>query len=167
MEFHLTHSFPVAASRLWEVAVEDYADSEKWDRSVHRGRPVPDAKRVDGIEHSAFAFDTSFGQLTVQILNVRRESDGGVMTYTITEGLPWMVRGGHSTWSISSDGPDNATLNIDVELTTNLVGTVMSPLLRMMFLRGDKQMIADLHDYLVTGAPSVAKQKADSKQAGK
>jgi hypothetical protein len=127
MEFHLTQSFPVAASRLWEVAVEKYADSETWDRSVHSGRPMSDAKQVEGVEHSATVFETNFGQLTVQILEARRHGDGGVMVYTIAEGLPSIVRDGRSTWSISSDGPDKATLNIDVVLDTNLIGTVVSP----------------------------------------
>ena len=30
---------PVPTFRLWEVAVEGFADSETWDRSVHSGRP--------------------------------------------------------------------------------------------------------------------------------
>ncbi len=167
MKLHLTQSFPVPASRLWEVAVENYPDSETWDRSVHSAIPVADARPVDGIDHSAFFFDTSFGQLTVQILDARRDGDGGVMTYTIAEGLPSMVRGGHSTWTIASDGPDKATLDIDVELTTNFMGTVVSPLLKMMFRRGDRQMIDDLYDYLVTGTPSVAKQKAQARRAAK
>jgi hypothetical protein len=36
----------------------------------------------------------------------------------------------------------------------------------MVFLRGDKQMVADLYEYLVTGRPSAAKQKAKAKRAG-
>ena len=167
MELHLTHSFPVAASRLWGVAVEQFGDSEKWDRSIHGGRAVSDAKPVDGIEQSAFVFDTAFGQLTVQILDVRRDGEGGVMVYTISEGLPFVVRDSRSTWTISSVGPDMSTLGIDVVLSTNVIGTVVSPLLRMMFRRGDKQMINDLHDYLVTSVPSVAKQKAVAKRAEK
>jgi hypothetical protein len=164
MKVHITRSFPVSASRLWKVAVEGYADSETWDRSVHGSEVVPDAKPVDGVEHSAFEFETSFGQLTVQILDVRRDGEGGVMVYTITEGLPSVVREGRSTWTISSDGPERSTLNIDVVLMTNAVGTVLSPLLKMMFSRADGQMVDDLYDYLVTGAPSAAKKKAIAKR---
>ena len=165
MEVHLVRSFPVAASRLWEVAVEGYANSDTWDRSVHRARPVPDAKRVERVEHSAFVFETSFGQLTIQILDARRHGDGGVMVYTIVEGLPSVVRDGRSTWTISSDGPDKSTLNIDVDLKTNLVGTVLSPIMKKMFSRADTQMVDDLYDYLVTGTPSDAKQKAQAKRS--
>ena len=86
------------------------------------------------------------------------------MTYTITEGLPGIVSDGHSTWTVLSDGPDQSTLNIDVELEPNFLGTVVSPMLKMMFRRGDKQEIDDLYDYLVTGTPSAAKQKANAKQ---
>lgn len=165
MKVHVTRSFPVAASRLWEVAVEQYGDSETWDRSVHGSRPVPDAQPVDGVEHSAFQFETSFGQLTVQMLDVRRDDEGGVMVYTITEGLPGVVRDGHSTWTISGDGPDRSTLNIDVVLMTNPVGTVLSPFLKLIFSRADGQMVDDLYDYLVTGAPSAAKRKAIAKHS--
>jgi hypothetical protein len=167
LKFHLTHSFPVAASRLWQVAVEEYGDSEMWDRSVHSGRPVPDAKPVDGIDQSAFLFDTSFGQLTVQFLDVRRDGEGGVMAYTISDGLPSVVTGGRSTWTIRSVGPDESMLTIDVALTTNAIGTIVSPLLKMIFRRGDKQIISDLHSFLVTGTPSAAKQKATAKRADK
>jgi hypothetical protein len=164
MKVHANRAFPVSASRLWKVAVEKYGDSETWDRSVHAARAVPDAKQVDGVEHSAFEFETSFGQLTVQILDVRRDGEGGVMVYTITEGLPGVVRDGHSTWTILGDGPERSTLNIDVVLMTNPLGTVLSPLLKIMFSRADGQMVDDLYDYLVTGAPSAAKKKAIAKR---
>lgn len=165
MKVHVTRSFPVPASRLWEVAVEKYADSETWDRSVHGSRVVPDTKQVDGVEHSMVEFDTAFGQLTVQILGVRRSGEGGAMVYTIVEGLPGAIRDGNSTWTISSDGPERSMLNIDVLLMTNLVGTVLSPIMKMMFSRADKQTLDDLYDYLVTGAPSKAKKKAIAKRA--
>ena len=164
MKFHLTRSFPVPASRLWQVAVEEYADSGEWDRSVHSCQPVPDAKEIDGIDHSRFVFETSFGRLTVQILEASREGDGGVMSYTIADGLPGMIRDGRSVWTISSAGPDKSTLNINVELATNSIGLVVSPILKMIFLRGDKQLVDDLYDYLETGAPSEAKQKAIAKR---
>lgn len=163
MEFHVAQSFPVPVSHLWRIAVEGYADSATWDRSVHSSRPLPEAKQIDGIEHSAFVFDTSFGELTVQIVDVRRGGEGGVMSYTIVEGLPRIVRGGLSTWTFSGDGPDMSSLNIDVELTTNVVGTLASPILKMMFSRADRQMVDDLYHYVVTGTPSDAKQKATSK----
>lgn len=163
MKFHLTRSFPVPVSRLWQVAVEEYANSGEWDRSVHSCQPVPDAKEIDGIDHSRFVFETSFGRLTVQILEARREGDGGVMAYTIVEGLPGIIREGRSVWAMSSAGPDKSTLNINVALATNFIGTVVSPILKMMFLRADKQMVDDLHDYLATGAPSAAKQRANAK----
>lgn len=167
MQFHLTHSFPVPASRVWEVAVEGFGDYETWDRSVHRGRPVPNSNPIDGIEHSAFLFDTAFGQLTFQILEIRRDGNGGVMRYTIAEGLPFVVRDGRAVWTISSAGSDQATLNIYVALNTNFLGTVASPFLKMMFRRGDKQLLEDMHDYLVTGTPSAAKLKAIAKRAAK
>jgi hypothetical protein len=160
MKFHLTRSFPVPASRLWEVAVEGFADSETWDRSVHSATPVPDARQVEGVEHSAVVFETTFGRLTVEILDVRRDGDGGVMTYTIVEGLPGIVRDGRSIWTITSDGQDTSTLNIDVALETNAIGTIVSPILKLVIGRGDKQVVDDLYDYLVTGAPSKAKKKA-------
>jgi hypothetical protein len=164
MEFHLTHSFPIPAARLWGVVVDNYVNSAEWDRSVHRGSPVLDSNPIDGIEHSAWVWETTFGQLTVQILDVHREGEGGVMAYTISEGLPGIVQDGLSTWTISSDGPVNSRLNIDVDLTTNFIGTVVSPILRMMFRRADGQMIDDLYHYSVTGTPSKAKQKAIAKR---
>lgn len=163
MEVHLTQAFPVSASRLWDVAVTRYADSEVWDRSVHSSSIVPDGTQIDGVEHSRIAFDTSFGHLTVQILDVRREGVGGVMVYTIAEGLPSVIREGSSTWTITSDGPDRSVLTVDVVLTTTPMGTLVSPVMKAMFRRGDKQMIADLHAYLVTGEPSAAKRKAVAK----
>jgi hypothetical protein len=36
--------------------------------------------------------------------------------------------------------------------------------LEMMFSRADRQMVDDLYDYLVTGAPSDAKKKAIAKR---
>ena len=163
MKFHLTRSFPVPASRLWQVAVEEYADSSEWDRSVHSSQPVPGAKEIDGIDHSRFVLETSFGRLTVQILEARREQDGGVMSYTIVDGLPGIIRDGRSVWTMSSAGPHKSTLNIKVALATNFIGTVVSPILKMIFLRGDKQMVDDLYDYLVTGIPSAAKQRTTAK----
>lgn len=60
VKFDLSRSFPVSASRLWEVAVEEMADYPIWDRSVRSGAPVPDAKQVDGIEISAWVWETAF-----------------------------------------------------------------------------------------------------------
>jgi hypothetical protein len=87
------------------------------------------------------------------------------MVYTIVEGLPGVVRDGRSTWTISSDGPDKSTLNIDVRLETNLVGTILSPIMKLFFGRADGQMVDDLYDYVVTGTPSDAKQKAKAKRS--
>jgi len=149
----------VPASRLWEVVVERYADAETWDRTIHIGRPVPDSKPVDRMEHSGWVWETTFGQLTVQIPEARREGDGGVMAYTIAEAyLPscaTAAQPGRST----SEGPDEARLDIDVEIII-----VFSPMMKMMFGRADRQMVDDLYDYLVTGMPSAAKQKASAKR---
>jgi hypothetical protein len=41
MEMHVARPFPVAASRLWEVAVVGYGDSETWDRKCLRETGMP------------------------------------------------------------------------------------------------------------------------------
>lgn len=89
------------------------------------------------------------------------------LAYTIAEGLPGIVRDGLSTWTISSDGPENSRLNIDVDLETIFIGTFVSPILKMMFRRAGGQIIEDLYHYSVTGTPSEAKQKATAKRQGR
>ena len=164
MKFHLTRAFPLPAAQLWNGAVEDFADAALWDRSVVGVEPVRRSRRAGGPQAAAYTFQTTFGAIRIEILEVRRDGDGGTMTYTIAEGLPAMVRTGRSIWTISSDGPDDSTFRIDVELLTNSVGTIMSPLLKPMLRRADRQVLDDLYAYLVTGEPSMAKQKADAKR---
>ena len=115
VKFHLTNSFPAPASRLWEVAVETLPTLQRGTGQFTVAGLCPTPIRLTALSTLRSSFETTCGQLTVQILNVHRDGNGGVMTYTISEGLPPIVRDGRSTWTISSAGPDKATLDIDVE----------------------------------------------------
>lgn len=86
------------------------------------------------------------------------------MAYTAVEGLPGAIRNNRSTWSITSDGSDSSTLTIDLWAKTNFLGTSISPVLKAMLSRGNRQMIDSLCGYVVTGRPSQAKQKAAAKR---
>ncbi len=87
-----------------------------------------------------------------------------LLSYTVPEGMPSMVKYATNTWQLTSIGYDKTKLNMEMNVTLGgIMGFMMAPMMKMMMGKMAKITTDDFKYYVENGRPSEAKLKATRK----
>ena len=150
---------------VWDVLGNQFGEAHRWASSLNhsQGYGTPTLK---GAQCNNRACDTTQGKIKEVVK--RFDPQHHVLTYEVLEGFPFFVDTGVNTWSLSPKGDStHLQMNCDIQ-TKGLVGTIMTPMMRMQMNKLFDEVIEDFKYYVEhDGEPHPRKVKAQRKLAQK
>ncbi|MEL6342987.1 MAG: SRPBCC family protein [Myxococcota bacterium] len=146
---------PIA--RVWEILANDYADVGSWTAAINNSQAI-DGDRLPGAPTYGRVCETPDGVFKERITEY--DEDRHVLAYLVEEGLPFFVRQGGNTWSLSSVNGGKQT-RVQMEMTFLmpwLMEKMMGPILRKQMSRAAHIFTDDLKVYAESGAVSSRKR---------
>ncbi|MGD1843248.1 MAG: SRPBCC family protein [Thermonemataceae bacterium] len=151
--------------RVWEVLGHQFGEAYRWASSLiyseSYGTPV-----LEGATCSNRACDTTQGKIKEVLRKI--DHDHHILTYEVMEGFPFFVDTAINTWSLTPKGNQTiVTMNTVVKMK-GLMGSVMTPLMKMQMNKLLSEALEDFQYYLEhEGQPHPRKQKQLEKMAAK
>lgn len=147
--------------KAWHVLGHGFADVHIWASPVnHSGGS---GNSFNGATCSERGCDIAGMGKTKEKLIKYSDADY-LLSYTVPEGMPSMVKYATNTWQLTSLGIDKSKLTMVMDLTLGgFIGMIMQPMMKMMMGKMAVTIIQDFKYYVENGKPSEAKIKAIKK----
>jgi Polyketide cyclase / dehydrase and lipid transport len=145
---------------VWKVLGHDFAHPYKWASAVNHseGKGTPMAST----QCDERACQTAMGNIREKLTQYS-DSDFH-LAYTVTEGMPGMVKTATNSWKLSKSDEQNTHLQIQMEfIFQGLMGTLMLPFMKLKLNALANHMIEDFAFYTENGKPHPRKIKAMTK----
>lgn len=164
MEFKREIIINKPINEVWEILGNQYSEAYQWasglSHSEGYGKPS-----IEGASCNNRACTTTQGLIKEEI----KEFDpyNHVLTYEVIEGFPFFVDQGVNTWRLNALG-QKTKVNIHLVIKTKgLVGSIMSPMMKLQMNKITTNALEDLKYYVEHGDPSPRKMKELARQAKK
>ena len=148
----------------WKVMGVGYTEIYRWASFVHDasgdGKPAIEGASCDirgcnvegmgDIEEKLTTFDPK----------------NYAIAYTVTKGLPNMMKGARNSWRLRSLGENKTQLNMRATFETKgLMGNLMGPMMKMQFNGMLRKTVEEFKYFVEQGEPHPRKLKAQAKKA--
>ncbi|MDP2385710.1 MAG: SRPBCC family protein [Bacteroidota bacterium] len=142
----------------WKVLGPGFADAHIWASPVNHS--AGSGSSFNGATCSERGCDIAGMGKTKEKLIRYSESDH-LLSYTVPEGMPSMVKYATNTWQLTSLSADKTKLTMVMDITLGgFMGMLMKPMMKMMMGKMGNTLVEDFKCFVETGNPSVAKLKA-------
>lgn len=162
MDFKRTIIIDKPAPEVWKVLGDQFGKAYQWASGLKHSKGYGDPQ-LPGATYNNRACETSQGPIKEAI----REYDANNyrLVYEVIEGFPFFVDQGINRWTLEPEG-NRTRVNMHLSVTTKgLIGTVMSPMMKLQMGSITSNVIDDFKHYVETGEPSPRKAKEIAKQA--
>jgi hypothetical protein len=147
--------------KAWQVLGHGFADAYLWASVVNHSESKGGS--LNGSTCSERGCDISGMGKTREKL-IKYSDTEHLLSYTVPEGMPSMVKYATNTWQLTSIGYDKTKLNMEMNVTLGgIMGFMMAPMMKMMMGKMAKITTDDFKYYVENGRPSEAKLKATRK----
>lgn len=144
--------------KAWQILGHEFADAHKWASVVNHSESRGGS--LNGSTCGERGCDISGMGKTREKLIKYSDADH-LLSYTVPEGMPSMVKYATNTWQLTSLGQSKTRLNMEMDVTLGgILGFMMKPMMKMMMGKMAKVTTDDFKYYVETGKPSEAKLKA-------
>ncbi|MBV6646132.1 MAG: SRPBCC family protein [Cyclobacteriaceae bacterium] len=87
------------------------------------------------------------------------------LAYTVTKGLPGMMKEAKNSWKLTSLGSNKTRLNMKGTIVPKGLAKLMKPMIKMQFSSMTKKLVEEFKYFVENGVPHPRKLKADKKAA--
>lgn len=142
----------------WKVLGTEFAEVHRWASAVNHSSGTGNS--FHGASCSERGCDIQgMGRTKEQL--IRFSNEEYVLSYTVPEGMPSIVKYATNTWQLTSLGPNQSKLKMKIDITLGgFMGVIMQPMMKMMMGKMSITMTEDFKYYVETGFPSAKKVKA-------
>ncbi len=145
----------------WQVLGRDFANAHKWASAVNHSEGF--GTSFNGATCSERGCSTTMGGIKEKLISFSEEQH--MLSYVVSEGMPSIIQYASNTWQLTETGKNNTRLQITIDIRPkNIIGKLMTPLLKMKFTSIGNDLLHDFKSYVETGKPSAKKLKAISKK---
>lgn len=157
MEFKREIIINEPIEKVWEVLGNQYGEAYKWASGLKHSNPYGNPK-LSGASCNNRACDTATGKIkeVIRIFDTQNHT----LEYEVIEGFPFFVESGVNNWQLTklANNRTKVTMHLVVK-TKGLVGTIMSPMMKMQMGKVIDPVPNDLKHFVETGTPSPNKAK--------
>jgi hypothetical protein len=148
----------------WEVLGNNFEEVYKWASPVNHSEGSGNS--FNGASCSERGCNVAgMGKIKEKLVKFSNEEH--LVSYTVPEGMPAMVKYALNTWQLTSLGQDKSKLQLQVDITLGgFMGIMMQPMMKMMMGRMGTDLVEDFKYYVENGQPSAKKIKAMKKYKG-
>lgn len=161
MALQIANTFTVDthADRVWEVLADEFVDVANWVSGLRGSSPNPRATEVpDGAPAGGRVCEVPGLGFTDERIIIFDPAQRRIGYSVDAEKIPSFVTGMHNVWTLTPDGPDRTTVRQELRADVHgVLGTLMTPLLRLQFSRLLSTIREDLRSYAETGTVSARK----------
>lgn len=145
----------------WNVLGHQFAEAYKWASPVNHSEGK--GSSYNGATCSERGCDiVGMGKTKEKLLQFSNEKH--LLSYSIPEGMPSMVKYATNTWQLTALGNDKSRLNMQIDITLGgIMGMIMKPMMKLMMSKMSSTLADDFKYYIEKGEPHPRKIKATSK----
>lgn len=156
MEFKKEIIIDKSIEQVWDVLGNQFGEAYKWAGGLKHSEAFG-APKIDGAVCNNRACDTTTGS----IKEVIRKFDPAKneLEYEVIEGFPFFVNTAINNWKLTSKGKQTKVNMHLVIQTKGIVGSIMSPMMKMQMTKLTAGILEDFKHYVETGKPSPSKAK--------
>ncbi len=139
---------------VWEVLGNQYGEAYKWARTLNHSAGFGTPK-IEGAVCNNRTCDTTQGRIKEVVKTF--DAKNYILAYEVEEGFPFFIGTAINTWRLTQRG--NATqVNMHLRMETKgLVGSIMSPMMKLQLNKLLTDVIGDFKHYVEIGKPSPEK----------
>lgn len=142
----------------WKVLGPGFADAHIWASPVNHS--AGSGSSFNGATCSERGCDIAGMGKTKEKL-IKYSDAEHLLSYTVPEGMPSMVKYATNTWKLTPLGSDKSKLIMTMDITLGgFMGMIMKPMMKMMMGKMGNTLTQDFKYYVETGKPSEDKLKA-------
>ncbi|MDX2173872.1 MAG: SRPBCC family protein [Bacteroidota bacterium] len=145
----------------WKVLGYGFADAHIWASPVNHSAGT--GASFNGATCSERGCEIAGMGKTKEKL-IKYSNSEHLLSYTVPEGMPSMVKYATNTWQLTSLSADKTKLTMVMDITLGgFMGAIMKPMMKMMMGKMGTTLTQDFKYFVETGKPSEAKLKAVQK----
>jgi Polyketide cyclase / dehydrase and lipid transport len=153
-----------SVDKAWQVLGHGFADAHVWASPLKHSEGS--GSSFNGATCSERGCDIAGMGKTREKLISYSDAEH-LLSYSVPEGMPSMVRHATNTWQLSSIDAETSKLTMVMDITLGgFMGIIMQPMMKMMMSRMGNTLTRDFKFYAENGRPSEAKIKAMKKYKG-
>ena len=143
-------------SEVWEVLANQFGEIDKWASIISKSEVSGPA--IDGTDYSIRTTMTAKGETKQQLTSF--EPDKHSISYKSISGTPPIVKQVFAEWTLNKKGENSTALSLDFKANLNVIGAILSPIVKVKFGKVGDILLDDLTHYIENGKPSSNKMKS-------
>lgn len=144
----------------WDVLGNQFGEAYQWASGLNHSHAYGDPQ-LPGTTCNNRSCDTTQGKIEEVIRTF--DSKNYILEYEVVDGFPFFVDTGVNKWQLTETG-NTTRVNIDFKLKTKgLMGSIMSPMMKIQMNKLIGFVLEDFKHYVETGRPSPRKAKEIAK----
>ena len=150
---------------VWEILGNQFGDAYKWASGLNYSEAF-NVPKIDGAPSNNRACELPSGNIKEEI----RKFDPvkNVLEYEVIEGFPFFVDQAINNWQLSKISTNKTKVDMHLIVKTKgLIGSIMSPMMKMQLKKQLAHIPNDLKQFVETGNPSDHKAKELKKLTNK